>query len=424
MKPFRLLLSIGVVGCATLSCFAQTDPGPRPNNPRAGQPVPGLSSGELNAFLKGKEAFEEVDGVAQGLGPRFNLDSCAGCHSHPSTGGASPAINPQIAAASRAGANNRIPPFIQQNGPVRVVRFRRNPNGSPDGGVHALFVISGRNDAPNGCRIAQPDFAPPNNLTFRIPTPTFGLGLIEAIPDAALAANLQANPDQKRALGINGRFNTNGNDGTITRFGWKAQNKSLLLFSGEAYNVEVGVTNDLFPNEREDNPDCVKTASPESHADLNLGKPADIDLFTSFMRFLAPSQPAPANPSADRGRGLFVSAGCAQCHTPSLRSGRSSTPALSERNVNLYSDLALHRMGQQLADGISQGQAQSDEWRTAPLWGLGDRLFFLHDGRTRDLLEAIAVHDGNGSEARGVIRNFNALPADQKQDLLNFLRSL
>jgi len=411
----RPLLWALIYVCPVVSLSAQ---------PRAGRPLPGISTSELSLFDKGKEVFEEVDRVENGLGPRFNLDGCAGCHSHPALGGSSPAINPQIEVATREGAQNRVPEFLSADGPVRVVRFRRRPDGGPDGGVHALFVISGRSDAPPGCDIRQPDFSRTENLSFRIPTPLFGLGLIEAISDSTLRANLDGNRQQKRALGIGGRLNVNANDGTVTRFGWKAQNKSLAIFSGEAYNVEVGVTNELFPQEREETPACLVKPSPEDHMDVESTEPSDTQLFTLFMRYLAPPLAAPPNDSIRRGRDLFGTAGCATCHTPSLRTGRVASAAMSERDVPLYSDLALHRMGQALNDGISQGQAQGDDWRTAPLWGLGDRLFLLHDGRTRDLAEAITLHDSQGSEAHAVIDNYKALPDNQKQDLLNFLRSL
>ncbi len=161
-------------------------------------------------------------------------------------------MNPQIAMATVDGAQNSIPSFLTLDGPIREVRFLQNPDGSPDGGVHNLFTIQGRPDAP-GCQLAQPDFESAlakNNLAFRIPTPTFGDGLIENISDENILANENANASAKRSLGISGHENRNPNDGTITRFGWKAQNKSMLMFSGEAYNVEMGVTNELFPTER------------------------------------------------------------------------------------------------------------------------------------------------------------------------------
>jgi CxxC motif-containing protein (DUF1111 family) len=304
------------------------------------------------------------------------------------------------------------------------VRFIQGPNGQPDGGVHDVFTIKGRSDSPAGCNIAQPDFSNVNNLSFRIPTPLFGLGMIESIADSTLTANLAANAQRKQSLGIQGRFNTSANDGTITRFGWKAQNKSMLMFAGEAYNVEMGVTNELFPQEREDNPACATNALPEDAMDLVSGKPSDIENFSLFMRFLAPMQPGPANQSVNNGRALFDSTGCTMCHTATLQSGKSSFDGLSNQAVNLYSDLALHNMGQGLNDGITQGQANGQQWRTAPLWGLGVRIFLLHDGRTKDLVQAITLHDSQGSEAHQVVQNFQQLNAQQKQDLLNFLRSL
>jgi CxxC motif-containing protein (DUF1111 family) len=398
---------------------AQTDPGPRNGPPQPARPIRGITAAELQAFTQGLNTFTEVENVVNGLGPRFNLDSCAGCHAQPAVGGSSPRNNPQIPVANKFGATNQIPPFIQPNGPTRAVRFIKNADGTADGGVHDLFVITGRSDASSACQIAQPDFSNPANLAFRIPTPLFGLGLLEAITDTTLQANLAATAAQRQALNIGGEFNTSSNDGTITRFGWKAQNKSGMMFAGEAYNVELGVTNDLFPQERDETPACASgLGTPEDHADLVNAVPSDIDLFTLFMRYLAPPPPSPG-PNA-----LFNSVGCNLCHTPQLTTGKSESAALSQQPVNLFSDLALHHMGQTLNDGVAQGQAQGDQFRTAPLWGLGDRIFLLHDGRTTDLLQAIELHASQGSEANGVVANFQALQPQQKQALLNFLRSL
>jgi CxxC motif-containing protein (DUF1111 family) len=434
MFTSKILAGLGLAMACAAILGAQTDPGPRQPQggpgagsqapPPAGQAIRGLTAADMQAFLIGKNTFSEVETVATGLGPRFNMDSCAGCHAYPTVGGASPQVNPQIAVAVKNGAQNQVPPFIQSIGPVHVVRFKQGPNGQPDGGVHDLFTITGRTDAPAGCKISQPDFSNPNNLSLRIPTPVFGLGLIEAITDTMLTGNLAANAAAKQALRIQGRFNTSGNDGTITRFGWKAQNKSLMMFSGEAYNVEMGVTNELFPQEREENPACATNSLPEDHMDLAAGKPSDIQMQSIFMRFLAPPQPSPSSQSITNGRALFNSTGCAMCHTPTLQSGNSSFAGLSNQSVNLYSDLAIHDMGQTLNDGVTQGQANGQDWRTAPLWGLGDRLFLMHDGRTRDLVQAIELHDSQGSEAHQVIQNYQGLLANQKQDLLNFLRSL
>jgi CxxC motif-containing protein (DUF1111 family) len=228
------------------------------------------------------------------------------------------------------------------------------------------------------------------------------------------------------------RQNRNGNDGTISRFGWKAQNKSLLVFAGEAYNVEMGISNELFQTEREEDPKCQfkptpnDTTNPENSG---LNVLSDIEKFAAFMRFLAPPAPSQDTPggatSIAHGKELFGDVGCAVCHTPTLQTGTSAVAALSGKPANLYSDLALHDMGDGLADGISQGQATSREFRTAPLWGLGQRIFFLHDGRTTDLKRAIREHRSRGSESSRVVRRFfNGLKQSEQQDLLNFLRSL
>jgi CxxC motif-containing protein (DUF1111 family) len=429
--------------------FAARDPGVRTGSNGTGGILPGLSPLDQRVFAVGKEAFQEVASVQgtfpdteAGLGPRFNLDSCAGCHTHPDIGGTSPAINPQVEVAKKEGAHNDLPSFIKRDGPVREARFKHNPDGTPDGGVHALFTITGRTDAP-GCSLQQPDFSAAvarQNVVFRIPTPLFGAGLIEAIDDDAILANQMANRARKQDLGIRGRPNmtgrpnTSGNDGTITRFGWKGQNKSLEMFSGEAYNVEQGVTSDLFPQERDEAPACRFNPTPESQTNYGAADPvevpSDIVKFAVFMRFLAPPTPMPDTDTIVQGRKLFGDVGCAMCHTPTLHTGKSSVAALQDKDVHLYSDLMLHNMGAALADDVSQGNATGDEFRTAPLWGLGKRIFFLHDGRTKDLLEAIHAHLGSASgqygpsEANQVVGQFNRLNEIDKQHVLNFLRSL
>jgi CxxC motif-containing protein (DUF1111 family) len=415
---------------------AVRDPGVRGGPPAAGEPLPGLTTGQRNFFVEGKDAFEETNFVKDpppggdpGLGPRFNSDSCGSCHAQPAIGGSSPAVNPQIEVATKLGAINKIPWFLSQDGPVREVRFVRRPDGSPDGGVHALFVIAGRSDAPR-CNIAQEDFSNRSNLAFRIPTPVFGGGLIEAVPDYLIEENLRNDSAQKGSLGITGRLNRSGNDGTITRFGHKAQVKSLHEFSAEAYNVEQGVTNNMFPHERDETRNCSYNQTPEDSVDFETGGVDDIALFAAFMRFLAPPTPAPSNTDIADGFNAFRSVGCHLCHSPSLRTGDHSVAALRNKNVPLYSDLALHAMGPGLADGIAQGHAAGDEFRTAPLWGLGKRIFFLHDGRSKDLVEAILAHksrsDGRyrDSEANQIVDRFRALPDSSKRKLLVFLRSL
>jgi len=456
-----------LAGLAAAVCLAQNDPGPRPGPSGAGSYYPNLSNAEISIFTQALARFGEVDSVSGtiepgvGLGPAFNSNSCASCHAQPAIGGSSPGMrspqkplaNPQVPLATLDGAHNNVPPFITPDGPVREARF------VSDGGVHDLFTIAGRTDAP-GCNLAQPDFQQAlaaNNVIFRIPTPMFGLGLVEATPDAALQANLAANQTLKSSLGIAGVFNTSGNDGTITRFGWKAQNKSLLIFDGEAYNVEQGVSNELFPDERSAVAGCVFNASPEDSTNIYLNGNAsttgsDVVNFALFGRMSAPPVPTTASASETNGQVLFSSVGCVLCHTASLTSGSAVYSGMSNVAYHPYSDFALHNMGPVLTDGITQGAAGPSDWRTAPLWGLGQRLFFLHDGRTGDLMQAIQAHQSSGSscttplprppappppqpnpttvstscasEANAVITQFNGLTQSQKQDILNFLRSL
>jgi CxxC motif-containing protein (DUF1111 family) len=432
-----------------------SDPGPRAGLVNAGSPISTLTSNQLQFFQDGQNRFQAVDTVATGLGPGFNSNSCASCHAQPSVGGSSPSANaypnigpnPQIEAGTANGASNSIPYFITAEGPVREARFPFVvSNGavthSTDGGVHNVFTIAGRSDA-GGCTMAQPNFAQMqqlNNIIFRIPTPTYGAGLIESITDETILANMQANPNLKQQLGISGHPNYSANDGSITRFGWKAQNKSLEMFSGEAYNVEIGVTNELFPNERGDPPtSCLLNPTPEDSTNFSASGdqiPSDIVEFSNFMRFLAPPTPStqgiPGNPSESTiqaGQAVFTQIHCDTCHTSSLTTGTSSfTPGLSNQTAALFSDLLVHHMGAGLADNVSQGTAGPDEFRTAPLWGLGQRVFFLHDGRSGPanggLVNAIQQHSSNGSEANAVISLYNHLSQQQQQDLLNFLRSL
>ena len=467
LKAFGAFVAI-VLATAGLRTSAQTvkapiDPGVRGGAAGAGNPLKNLTADENTFFKDGFTRFIEVEvvqgGSNNGLGPRFNSNQCLSCHAQPAPGGTSPAQNPLIAVATLNGAKNMLPWFVTAKGPVREARFKRNPDGTNDGGVHDLFVITGRSDA-KGCNISQPNFLPAGhpltgkggnpNIIFRIPTPLFGAGLIEAIPDSAILANIHANAPEKAQLGISGHpnahlsgnANRSANDGTITRFGWKAQNKSLLMFSSEAYNVEMGISNELFPQERDETPACLFTATPNDTlnfttaptgaATSNPAVISDIEAFANFMRMLAPPTPAPDTPSTVNGRATFTKVGCAHCHTPSfttgkmIASGSSTSPsaALSNRTVNLFSDLLVHHMGRGLADGITQGGAGPDEFRTAPLWGVGQRVFFLHDGRTSNLVEAIEDHQSPGSEANRVIERFLRLPTQEQQDVINFLRSL
>ncbi len=477
----RRIAAVFIAGVLTFSTAgAQVDPGVRGGaiNGQAGatptSPLPLASvaanspTGIRDFFANGLARFQDQEAVANaqnnGLGPRFNFNQCSGCHSQPTIGGSGSANNPQFTAVSDgiAGPYNIVPSFITANGPTREARFPFffNSNGTvntsaPNGGVETLFTVSGLQFA-GSCSISQPNFAAAqaaNNIIYRIPTPVFGGGLVENIDDSTLIAVRTAHASN--ALGIGGTFNHNGNDGTIARFGWKAQNKSLLLFAGEAYNVEMGISNELFQQDRplpeeeasghglpsgclnltgsgypEDTTNFTPTSGTPGTTAANATILSDIEAFAQFMRLLAPPVQSTTSPggstSIANGQRLFSSVGCAVCHTPTINSTQSSniTSSLGSQPVSAYSDFEIHHMGTRLADNVSQGTAGGDQFRTAPLWGLGQRVFFMHDGSTNNVYSAIDAHRSNGSEATQVVTNFFNLSTSQQQDVLNFLRSL
>lgn len=423
-----------------------------------GSPVTGM--GELDPV------FPQFHTNSNGLGARHNADQCFACHAQPVLGGSGgyivpnpgdpnpqPAENPQFRLVPhRYGRLNKVPRFESQYGPIREVRFKFHPDGSRDGGVHQLWTVRGSTNDPTipDCVLTQPDFASEaktDNLAFRIPLQMTGLGLIESIQDREILAQHDATAALREPLGIAGHPNRSGNDGTITRFGWKAQNKSVAVFAGEAYNVEMGITNEAFPTATEEDLNCQGPEKPEPNdvvrtdsdefrnQDFNnpLHILPDWMQFQMMMRFTDGPTPDPhPSESAQRGRDVFAQVGCALCHTPQMQTAPvMNSPVLQDRPVNLYSDLMVHHMGGKLADNIIQGQADTDEFRSTPLWGVGQRIFFLHDGRTSDLLEAIKAHESAAghkgfpaSEANGVVRKFSGLSVADKQAILDFLRSL
>jgi len=434
--------------------------------------TPVTNRGELDP------TFPQFTTNSNGLGARHNADQCFGCHAQPTLGGSGGFLVPNPAPQGtftplqpenpmfrlfpfRFGKRNVVPSFQLQYGPIREVRFvyQVDAQGNfirdkdsyliPDGGVKQLWVAKGFNNDPtiSRCSLNQPDFekqVAQRNVAFRIPLQMTGLGLIESIQDREILARFNATANQRRALGIGGRPNRSGNNGTITRFGWKAQNMSITMFAGEAYSVEMGISNELFPIATEEDPDCqgakaepndVTRMEENDRENQAFKNPvhilADWMQFQLLMRFTDGPKPAPQSATAQRGEAVFSSIGCALCHTPQMQTAPIMNSAvLQNRPVRMFSDLMLHRMGPGLADGISQGQAGPDEFRTTPLWGVGQRMFFLHDGRASDLMQAILAHASNAgggypaSEANGVIGNFNALPASDKQAILDFLRSL
>jgi CxxC motif-containing protein (DUF1111 family) len=468
-----------------------------------------------------------------GLGPSFNALSCFACHAEPAVGGASPGVvtvngnterttlgpndfvfngvqqNPEFIAASTDGATNTLPCFIVppaggtgpcnvaigdfrtgdfSNGPVVEVRFPSGftpPTSGSDidtvlpGAVADLFTFMGRADAPAGCTVAQEPISAQihaGNAIFRTPTPTFGLGLVENTPELALLANSNANAAVKNSLGIHTGstvFNRSGNDQSITRFGWKAQNKSLMMFAGEASNVEMGVTNELFPNERTTGSGALCTPNPQPEDEV-LGtapSPGDASQISSvlennavFMRLNAAASQCdytstldntgapvckPLGTNALAGQCFFGSSGpagsssfcatvtkglpaygigCVLCHSDSLTTANSSQPGLQNFTYAPYSDFALHDLGVKNSDGVMQGQAFPRQFRTAPLWGAGQRFFFMHDGRYIDLDHAIRNHCPTpgeaGNESCAVIQSYEGLSGSNESLILDFLRSL
>jgi CxxC motif-containing protein (DUF1111 family) len=452
---------------------AQTDPGVQSGNRGTGAALSSVltnsPSGILSFFTDGQTRFQEVESVSgnpngnNGLGPRFNSNSCSSCHAQPAVGGSGAATNPEFSFPTNGVApGNTVPSFITATGPTREARFPFffNSNGTvntsePNGGVEDLYTVTGRSDAGtcnSATTLPQPSFSTAvseNNVIYRIPTPTFGTGLIENLDDSTLLNNQLVNLNN--GFGIGGTFNHNGNDGTISRFGWKAQNKSLHIFSGEAYNVEMGITNLLFPQDRPlPGEDQQQTGLPSSCLNLSgtgypedTSNPAatpdsavldDVSAFANFMRALAPpptggvvlnGQSVSAS-TISAGASLFSSIGCATCHNPSPGKTQVSnfTSSLSQVSVPAYSDIEIHHMGTGLTDNVSQGGAGGDQFRTAPLWGLGQRIFLLHDGRTTNLITAIQDHASHGSEASTVEEEFFELNSTQQQEILDFLRSL
>jgi CxxC motif-containing protein (DUF1111 family) len=477
MKPAQSLsvmtLTLLFAGMVFSQNVPPQDPGVQGGNRGTGAALPSVlennPSGILSFFTDGQSRFQAVEDVSalpnNGLGPRFNSNQCSSCHAQPAVGGSGAAINPQFLFPSNGVApGNTIPPFITANGPTREARFPYflNSNGTVsgnlNGGVEDLFTISGRSDAGTCTSLPQPNFAAAiagNDIIYRIPTPVFGDGLIENIDESTLLVNLQHNLTGSAAAGIAGSFNHNGNDGTITRFGWKAQNKSMHIFSGEAYNVEMGISNLLFTQDRplpeEDMlpnlglpSTCLNltgtgypedTANPSPSATPPSGVLDDVSAFANFMRSLAPPPPGPvllngqqvSEQSIADGAAEFSEIGCQNCHNSPVGPTQVSnyTPSLGQAQVAAFSDIEIHDMGTLLADNVNQGEAGGNQFRTAPLWGLGQRIFLLHDGRTTNLLAAIQDHLSNGSEADMTINNFNTtLTTKQQQDILNFLRSL
>jgi len=361
-----------------------------------GDPIRGLTPDELQRFGDGRAAFEAVEDVVDGLGPVFNGTSCAGCHRVGGTGGGSEMVETRFGTMT----NGVFDPLVSLGGPLIQT----------DGiGRQGACTFVGE-QVPSQATI----------VAARRTTPLFGLGLVDAVPDATLVT--LAAKEAHEQPGTAGRPNmvTDITTGRVAlgKFGWKSQVPNLLQFSGDAYLNEMGITTPLFPNENCPQGDCSllacdPVADPEDDG-------TDVGRFNDFMRLLAPP-PRPRLGWAELGGSVvFDRLGCASCHVRTLVTGPSPVEALRFRVFQPFSDFLLHDMGS-LGDGIEQGLARGTEMRTAPLWGLHLLTTFLHDGRATTISDAILAHDGQGRAAR--IR-FAALSPDARARLLKFLGAL
>jgi CxxC motif-containing protein (DUF1111 family) len=386
-----LVLAVSLVWIATtLGMSAQLPPG-------AGDPLPGITPAEFEAFRIGLDDFVEIEQPSEGLGPLFNGAGCAACHNVPVIGGITPMTE------MRAGHRDA-------DGKFHVVGFTT---------LFQMFSIP-----DHRCQAVMPPEV--NVIARRMPIPVFGAGLVEAIPDETLIA--LEDPFDRDRDGISGRAAMVTDVATgqrrVGRFGWKAQIATLLTFAGDAYTNEMGITNDVFPLEplggisqarlRE----CDMVKDPEDLVDPRTGKRA-IDNFEAFMKFLGPLPRGPITDEVRTGEQVFNALGCASCHVPVLTTGANASAALNRKAVALFSDLLLHDIG--TGDGIEQEAAQQNEIRTPALWGLRQRRPLLHDGSAPTVIDAIQKH---GGEASPVIERYRGATDQMRRALLAFLDSL
>jgi CxxC motif-containing protein (DUF1111 family) len=364
----------------------------------AGGPLAGITPVEFSEFRVGLDDFTEVETAEEGLGPAFNATSCAVCHNVPAIGGSG------VILEVRAGYRD------ESGGAIGL-------NEAGDTLIHMLSTPS------HTCQAIIPDDV--TVIARRTPIPLFGAGLVEAIPDETLLA--LEDPIDRNRDGVSGRAGVIVDVATgqrrIGRFGWKAQHATLLAFGADAYRNEMGITNDLFPNEVSFGVSdaqmrvCDRIPDPEDRRDPATRR-RGIDNFESFMKFLAPIPRAQMSGSAD-GERVFAAIGCTSCHVPVLTTAPSSHPAFDRRPVPLFSDLLLHDIG--TGDGIRQAAADGSEIRTPALWGLRVRRPLLHDGSAATIPEAIQRHSGEAELTR---RGYERLSGEDREHLLAFLRSL
>jgi len=398
-RNYFLTLLVMASFCGTAFGLRATAVKAQGPGPGAGGALAGLTPQELTEFRRGRGAFLRVERNNTGLGPAFNAASCAACHNVPSIGGTSPFLVVRAAYRNEDGTMRGLDAFGETL-------------------VHLTSI------PPHDCQPVIPsDVAV---VAHRASIPMFGAGLVEAIPDEVIQA--LADPNDVDGDGISGRASIVRDQASgifrVGRFGWKGQHATLLAFGADAFRGEMGITNDLFPDELAvgvpilNRTLCDGQPDPEDTPDPATGS-RRIDDFEAFMRFLAPLPRGPLTGDVVDGEGLFREIGCAECHQPSLVTGPSESAAFDRRAVPLFSDLLLHDVG--TGDGIPQAAALPNELRTPALWGLRFRLPLLHDGSASTIEDAIRRH---GVEAESVRRTFELLSVADRARLLAFLNSL
>src|SRR5258708_11356911 len=259
-----------------------------------------------------------------------------------------------------------MPLFIASTGAIVEGRFINVPGTrSPDGNVRQNFRVVGRRDA-HGWSITEPDSTTASstgNLALGQVPPTYGDGLIEVVRNIDSVNNMNSNLSRKASLGITGHPNYSGNDGSIQRFGWKAQVRSTLLMAAQQMNVEMGVTNETFPNEIDQTPGCVFNGVPETVTNFTPGIltemfPGDAERTESVIQWMAPPTAAPSTPSINNGRTQFTNAGWVMCHTTSYKTPATSRPALGNLPIKLYSDLPAHPIHRDPPHASPQGESR------------------------------------------------------------------
>lgn len=398
-------------------------------------PAPNLSAARLDFHLDGDRAFAEQfvrapAVINPGLGPVFNETSCEGCHVADGRTRDAFLMRLSLPGADEVGGPLPVPGFGTQLQDEAV--FRVAPEGRIDTRWEESVVVLD-DGTPVSLRrpiqtVRDPYTPLPDEVltSVRMPRPVFGLGLLEAIPESRLWE--LADQGDADGDGISGRVNEVFDvvEGRIRagRFGWKATQPTLLQQTAAAYRDDIGVTSSVFPSEAfagqpqddllEDDPEITDETLEEA---------------VFYVQTLAVPAPRDANaPAVMEGQDLFGELGCADCHVPRHVTGTlPDVPEVSNQVIVPYTDLLLHDMGPGLADGRPDFGASGSEWRTPPLWGLGlssrvqGHTDFLHDGRARDVVEAILWHGGEAASARDA---FRALDAPSRAALLAFLQSL